>query len=506
MTQHRVTFFLVVACLTTAVCGLDLVETARFNIDAASADDTQPEFIGSNPSSVAWSGSRLFVGGYNNSGTFQDLGVVEVLGATATGLVDVTSFTVVAGYEFTPNGRGVMAMDVSHDGDSLSIGYDDGLSGTPGGYAVYNTSDLSLRWSADERGSSGTAFDPGFNGVGAGTAFGAFQSGRRILRDTGTGTSIYDTTNGMIWYDGVGGTLTRDMDFDPATGDLYVRHNNFLSKATRTAENGLMPEGVINSVTAGDLINLQNLAFMGQVNDGGAVGDFLIFNDRTSGAGMQAFSDVVQIIDTDGNLQSANFAFLDGATPDTGVGGYDFDYDPASGTLAVMDFANRNVHIFEVGSTTSVDGDFNDDGIYDCLDADALSGEIVAGTNGGSFDLNGDGTVDSSDFVAWRAEAGAAQLASGNAYLPADANLDGSVDVADFNIWNSNKFTNTSAYCSGDFTLDGVVDVADFNLWNSNKFLSADTAAVPEPTWGMVPLAAWWVVVRRIRRSSRRNR
>ena len=38
-----------------------------------------------------------------------------------------------------------------------------------------------------------------------------------------------------------------------------------------------------------------------------------------------------------------------------------------------------------------VDGDFNDDGVYDCADIDALVAEIAAGTNVGSFDLNADG-------------------------------------------------------------------------------------------------------------------
>jgi hypothetical protein len=95
----------------------------------------------------------------------------------------------------------------------------------------------------------------------------------------------------------------------------------------------------------------------------------------------------------------------------------------------------------------------------------------------------------------WRAEAGAAQIPSGNPYLEGDANLDSVVDGTDFNIWNSHKFTMVAAWCSGDFNADGNVDGSDFNLWNSNKFTSADNqvTAVPEPAgtiWALAIAAA----------------
>ena len=98
-----------------------------------------------------------------------------------------------------------------------------------------------------------------------------------------------------------------------------------------------------------------------------------------------------------------------------------------------------------------IDGDFNDDGSFDCLDVDALVAEIAAGNHTGSFDMTGDGQVDGGDLNQWLADAGSVNLPSGNAYLPGDANLDGSVEVADFNVWNTDKFTNTAAWCRGDF-------------------------------------------------------
>ena len=105
-----------------------------------------------------------------------------------------------------------------------------------------------------------------------------------------------------------------------------------------------------------------------------------------------------------------------------------------------------------------------------------------------TYDLNGDGMVDVQDVDEWRAQAGAMNLLSGNPYLVGDANLDGTVDGQDFINWNSNKFTNTGTWSQGDFNVDGVTDGQDFVAWNSNKFTSADGAAVPEPSYGVLSL------------------
>ncbi len=136
--------------------------------------------------------------------------------------------------------------------------------------------------------------------------------------------------------------------------------------------------------------------------------------------------------------------------------------------------------------------DFDGDGDYDCVDIDGLVAEIVAGTHSGPFDLTGDHRVDTADRDAWLSAAGAANLASGNAYLLGDANLDGSVDGSDFNIWNASKFSTTAAWCSGDFNVDGSVDGSDFGIWNSYKFQSSDsTSVVPEPVSLLVCLIGW---------------
>ena len=184
---------------------------------------------------------------------------------------------------------------------------------------------------------------------------------------------------------------------------------------------------------------------------------------------------------------SGMFGTLDLPTLATGLD-WNVIYDPTLVNLLVVQATG--------------DPDFNMDGLLDCLDADALVAEIVAGTNNGTYDLTGDGNVDPADLSQWLADAGAVNLASGNSYLEGDANLDGVVDGLDFIEWNDHKFTNTPAYCSGDFNADGIVDGLDFIIWNGNKFMSADAtvAAVPEPTSMVLLLALVVTALVRCRR------
>ncbi len=150
-------------------------------------------------------------------------------------------------------------------------------------------------------------------------------------------------------------------------------------------------------------------------------------------------------------------------------------------------------------------GDFDQNGVYECADIDALVAEIVAGTNTILFDLTGDGLVNIADLNTWRSVAGEAIFGPSRSFIIGDANLNGSVDVSDFNIWNANKFTSQAAWCSGDFNADGFVDVSDFNSWNAFKFTSSFVAAVPEPTSASGLLCAVLLVaVRRRKENCRR--
>ena len=134
------------------------------------------------------------------------------------------------------------------------------------------------------------------------------------------------------------------------------------------------------------------------------------------------------------------------------------------------------------------------------MDIDALVAEIASGGNDPLYDLNGDLSWDTLDIVIWLAEAGAANLPSGNAYLPGDTNLDGTVDGLDFINWNDNRFSATGLWSASDWNADGLTDGQDFIIWNDNKFMSSN-AQVPEPAFGLMSLAICWAVFtwRRVR-------
>ena len=178
-----------------------------------------------------------------------------------------------------------------------------------------------------------------------------------------------------------------------------------------------------------------------------------------------------------------------------------FDMTLASGVYYLsVEGGGRGVRYSDYGSlgyytvdinleSTAIDGDFNDDGLWNETDIDLLVADIVGGGTPALFDLNADGSVDNGDRDAWLVEAGAINLASGNPYPMGDANLDGFVDGQDFIRWNDNKFTNVAAWSAADFNADGAVDGSDFIIWNDNSFTNTafyDESDENRPFW---PLA-----------------
>ncbi len=148
-------------------------------------------------------------------------------------------------------------------------------------------------------------------------------------------------------------------------------------------------------------------------------------------------------------------------------------------------------HSFGTGAwiaTILSDCDFDGNVQCDIDDLDALVMAISSGSSDPQFDLTNDGLVNLDDRDAWLVQAGAENLASGNAYLWGDSDLNGVVDGNDFIAWNASKFTSTGKWSMGDFDASGFTDGSDFILWNANKFTSSDAAAVPEPNLGWLLL------------------
>ncbi len=150
-------------------------------------------------------------------------------------------------------------------------------------------------------------------------------------------------------------------------------------------------------------------------------------------------------------------------------------------TLTVFASQQQGEYFISINqSVVNLAGDFDADGDYDCDDIDALVAAIAGNTGDLLFDLTGDSQLSLDDVDLWLTLAGAANLPSGNAYLPGDATLDGAVDGNDFLAWNAFKFTSTAAWCRGDFNADGITDGDDFLIWNMHKFTSALVAPKPE--------------------------
>jgi len=408
---------------------VDFTEIARFNLDST-ANSENAEFVGSNPSAMAWGSGRLYVAGFNNTGSAQNLAIVELLNATATGVIDTPTFSSPLGgavgtldssvIENTPSFWGYTGLALNSDGSALLATFDLG-SDDPQGIQVFNTSDGSQLWRVgvdffdanNVRGSTGGAFDPGFGGTGElGVAAGFFGSGRRHLYDATTGAEIHgggtSSSPGMIWTSGSGGFLPRDFDFDPATGDMYVRHNNRLTKAIRTGDNALSDQIVIvdpfNDLNdgTGNFFLGQNLSFMNTTE----FGNLVIYNDRQSSGADQAFADVVKVVDTDGAEQAVNFALLGGDSIADGGALYDFQFDAATQTLAVLDFFNRNVHIFQIGALAPGNADFNEDGVVDGSDFLIWQRGFGIGTTFAEGDATGDGVVNGADLGVWENQFG----------------------------------------------------------------------------------------------------
>jgi hypothetical protein len=330
---------LAAAALTASAFGqVNLVEIARVDLGQQFNSTTS---LGTNPSAVAWNGSSAWIAGYVNgpsdTGTSGIVRIGSVLSAPSAG----TPFGVVA----TPASRGYSGLDVN--GPTLASAFDFG-SASANGVQAWNAGDGTNIWSKNARGGSGVGFDPGFNGNDSGVAWTTFGSGRRALQNTATGADIYTTANGMIINDGAG-TFWRDMDFNPATGDLFARRSNGLIKTTRTGGNSGTASTLIAFAAAADFVNGHNLAVMGD----SPFGDIIAYNDRLAVSAGQSFQNVVKIVNTSGLAQNISWDFLGGNSPADGNGYYSFDYDAASQTLAVVDFFNRSLHVFQVPAPTS---------------------------------------------------------------------------------------------------------------------------------------------------------
>jgi hypothetical protein len=369
------------ATAATANAQISLFELSRYNLNSTS-NAANAEFIGSNPIAIGWNGSSMYVAGLNSGTGTVNTSVIQITNAStsARGLITPT-YSSTFGTLSTVASRGYTGLSLK--GNSLAASWDNG-SNSPNGIQMFNAATNTRTWNLTNNGTSTTAnigttrgyagpdFDPGYvvSGTsqgGSGLAWVTQGQGRRFLNDTTSGTAIYTTTannpsgaqQGMIINIAPTSTTWRDIAFDPNSGNLYTRVNNQVSRTNRTGANtDLSPSGtaglsdVIVALTANNAVGT-NLGYLDSVAAGTVntyTGDVLVYNDRASNAAGQLWTSTILFATTSGSPLPATWDFIGGSAPGTGNALYDFQWDSASQTLAVVDFTNRTASIF----TTSV--------------------------------------------------------------------------------------------------------------------------------------------------------
>jgi hypothetical protein len=300
-----------------------------------------PSYIGTNPVAVAWDGFDLWVAGFNGNTVAQTVGIVRIPGAFQP-VSGVTSLEPAFGKQVAPGQRGYTGLDLKHG--YLYAAYDPGAV-HPQGIASYDLSGK-FRWAKSARGSCGVGFDPGFapnptGGIGVGYL--AFGANGRALQANANGADLFSTATGMSLLNSQG-TFWRDLDFDPLTGDAYVREGNNVIRGFRSGPNSIGATLPIVDVPDADFVIGQNIAFCDR-----PLGSVIVYNDRdTNGSVQQPFDQVVQFRRPDGSTPPITFL----GNPQPGSSAiYDFAWHAPSGTLVILDFTNRQATLYALGGT-----------------------------------------------------------------------------------------------------------------------------------------------------------
>ncbi len=363
--------------LVAGTCAAAGAQTVSFmEISRVKLDQTQfttfngqpnPAFIGGNPSAVAWKNGRLFVGGFRNAGfSGTDTAIVEVtnpmsLGGQGTygnrfGVVPMGALA----------GRGYSGLQLVSDGagnDKLAAAYD--LNEAPannyiGEFSVgANTGDAaSALWSANERGGSGVAYDNNGDVLNP-----VLASNFLRKRAAGTGTGIWTSNFGANGGPTIGvlngsptatpnnNNLFRDIDVD-SNGMLWLRERNGVY---RMDPNGFVaplaaPPAVPNipftRLQAGTSTNAgQNIAVL----EGALGGELVIWNDRSNAGTGQTYGLNMRLATTDASAANRTLSLVHTlGSKAAGVGWFDFAWDSGTQTLAIVDFANREVSIYQL--------------------------------------------------------------------------------------------------------------------------------------------------------------
>ena len=146
-------------------------------------------------------------------------------------------------------------------------------------------------------------------------------------------------------------------------------------------------------------------------------------------------------------------------------------------------------------------GDFNEDGVLDTQDIDALTNAILAGSTDLAFDLDSNGLVDAADRIVW--------IDDVKNVWPGDANLDGEFNTGDLvQVFSRGQYedgvSDNSGWADGDWTGDKDFDTSDlvaaFQAGGYEQGPKAAVQAVPEPASIMLLTSALGLLLGIVRR------
>jgi hypothetical protein len=298
--------------------------------------DTGPNGLGTiSPGSVAFNGTDLYLGHLFSSASVTRIGT------------PLTSPMVMGTFGGPAAGNGFVSLDVGSN-------YVVAASNNTGAADVVQTFDLNGNLLSQNTGGGlgfgridGAAADPGWvagGGGGAGVSLTYFGGGRRNLYSPNDLTTLVD--NSMIIFGPAPiSNGWRDGNYDDATGNLFMRATQGITRYDRTGDHTFSGPQVVAVFDDGfnSAINVDFLPNWGGMN-------LAIANWRNAPAG-NAFTDQVVVYDADQTQVPvvADFKMLDGTpfmAPDSDNGIYDFSYDAGTGLLAVSDHFNDKVYFF----------------------------------------------------------------------------------------------------------------------------------------------------------------
>jgi hypothetical protein len=198
----------------------------------------------------------------------------------------------------------------------------------------------------------GAAVDP----ISGNVLVTAFGNGNQNLFASGAPTPVGTMPTGL--FDGGPGNIStgfRDVDFDNATGDLYLRAINGVGRGIRVGDDDYQD---LSGSAGVDTIRQSPDGFASAINvefvPVPGADDVAIYNLRSAA---DTFTDQVLVTGVDGlNVDvSASFFEADGVTPftvgDAGSGIYDFSYNPENELLYIADSSEGTVTAFQVVPT-----------------------------------------------------------------------------------------------------------------------------------------------------------